>query len=178
MKLKKLVFVSVAAIMLISLSVQAKNEMKRIYIYGFASSFNDSTVYFTDVQELDSAWLTSKNHFLISRDNYSNQLRDYLSSIGEEHRTCMVGYSTNFKKAENEWSKLYARYTQKQKKKNKQKQKSETPPYQVKNINRADFSFKAISAQDEYDETPAKPVKKVKAKKASKQQKKTAPSAE
>lgn len=25
----------------------------KVYLYGFAASFNDSTVYFTDIQELD-----------------------------------------------------------------------------------------------------------------------------
>ena len=78
MKLRKSVFAAIAATLLIAVSMQAKDEMKRIYIFGFASSFNDSIVCFTDVQAVDSAWLNSKNHFLVSRENYSYQLRDYL----------------------------------------------------------------------------------------------------
>ena len=78
MKLRKSVFAAIAATLLIAVSMQAKDEMKRIYIFGFASSFNDSIVCFTDVQAVDSAWLNSKNHFLVSREYYSYQLRDYL----------------------------------------------------------------------------------------------------
>ena len=81
MKLTKLVFATLAAALLISITSQAKNEMRKAYVFGFASSFNDSTVYFTDIQELDSAWFTSKNKFLIGRENYSYQLRDYLSDF-------------------------------------------------------------------------------------------------
>ena len=28
----------------------------KVYMFGFAASFNDSTVYFTDVQQLEGAW--------------------------------------------------------------------------------------------------------------------------
>ena len=56
MKLRKSVFAAIAATLLIAVSMQAKDEMKRIYIFGFASSFNDSIVCFTDVQAVDSAW--------------------------------------------------------------------------------------------------------------------------
>lgn len=71
--------------------------------------------------------------FLVSRENYSYQLRDYLANIGEQHRTCMVEYNTDPKKLEKAWNKLYSRYAHNQKKKNNQKQKSELPPFQIKN---------------------------------------------
>lgn len=116
MKLSKIGLTAIAATLLISLTVQAKNEMRKAYVFGFASSFNDSTVYFTDIQEVDSAWFTSKHHFLVSRENYSYQLRDYLASIGEQHRTCVVEYNTDPKKLENTWNKLYIRYAHNQKK--------------------------------------------------------------
>lgn len=174
MKLSKLAFATVAATLLLSLTIQAKNEVRKAYIFGFASSFNDSTVYFTDIQEIDSAWFTSKNHFLISRENYSYQLRDYLSEQGEEHRTCMVEYSNDPKKIEKEWNKLHQRYMRSQKKKNNQKQTNELPPYQIKLLTKEQFSFQAVTPTEEYvEETPQKPikkVKKVKAKKALKEQ--------
>lgn len=173
MKLSKIGFVSVAAALLLSLSIQAKNEARKAYIFGFASSFNDSIVYFTDIQEIDSAYFTSKNKFLISRENYSSQLRDYLSGIGDEHRTCMVEYDFDKKKLQKAWDKLYARYSHNQKKKNNQKQKSELPPFQIKHITKEQLAFQAISPMEEYaeDATAEKPVKKVKAKKALKGQK-------
>lgn len=172
MKLTKLVFATLAAALLISITSQAKNEMRKAYVFGFASSFNDSTVYFTDIQELDSAWFTSKNKFLIGRENYSYQLRDYLNGLGEEHRTCMVEYFFERKKADNAWYKLYTRYKQTQKKKNNQKQKNELPPYQIKKVALSEFTFQAIEPMEEVNEEPVRPakVKKTKAKKALKQQ--------
>lgn len=171
MKLSKIGLTAIAATLLNSLTVQAKNEMRKAYVFGFASSFNDSTVYFTDIQEVDSAWFTSKHHFLVSRENYSYQLRDYLASIGEQHRTCVVEYNTDPKKLENTWNKLYIRYAHNQKKKNNQKQKSELPPFQIKKLNRTQFQFQAVAPMDEATEIE-EPVKKVKAKKAQKKQRK------
>ncbi len=171
MKLSKLALASCAASLLFSFSAQAKNEVKKAYIFGFASSFNDSTVYFTDIQEVDSAWFTSKNKFLISRENYSYQLRDYLNSIGDEHRTCMVEYSFDPKKIEKSWNKLHARYEHNQKKKNNQKQVNELPPFQIKHLTKDQFAFQAVTPTEEYvEETPK--LDKAKAKKAEKEKKK------
>lgn len=56
---------------LMSLSVSAKIKcVPKIYAFGFAASFNDSIVYFTDIQEIDSAWVGEKNEFLVNRENY------------------------------------------------------------------------------------------------------------
>ena len=171
MKLSKIGLTAIAATLLISLTAQAKNEMRKAYVFGFASSFNDSTVYITDIQELDSVWFTSKHHFLVSRENYSYQLRDYLTNIGEQHRTCMVEYNTDPKKLEKAWNKLYSRYAHNQKQKNNQKQKSELPPFQIKKLTREQFQFQSVAPMDEAIEIE-EPVKKVKAKKALKKQRK------
>ena len=170
MKLSKIGLTAIAATLLISLAAQAKNEVRKAYVFGFASSFNDSTVYITDIQEVDSAWFTSKHHFLVSRENYSYQLRDYLGGIGEQHRTCMVGYNTDPKKLEKEWNKLYNRYAHNQKKKNNQKQKSELPPFQIKKLTKEQFQFQSVAPGEAIE--IEEPVKKVKAKKALKKQRK------
>ena len=171
MKLAKLAFVSLAIALLFSLTLQAKNEMRKAYIFGVATSFNDSTVYITDIQEVDSAWFTSKNKFLISRENYSYQLRDYLAKLGEEHRICMVEYAFDKKSADKAWNKLYNRYAHNQKKKNNQKQTNELPPFQIKKVMQEQFAFTGITPMQEYQEEAEKPVKKIKAKKSLKKQK-------
>ena len=171
MKITKIAFASIALACFSSLSASAKNDAKTAYIFGFASSFNDSTVYFTDVQKVDSAYFTRKSKFLVSRENYSYQLRDYLANIGEQHRTCMVEYNTDPKKLEKAWNKLYSRYAHNQKKKNNQKQKSELPPFQIKKLTREQFQFQSVAPMDEAIEIE-EPVKKVKAKKALKKQRK------
>lgn len=158
MKLTKLAFAALAATWALSLTVQAKNEAKKAYIFGFASSFNDSTVYFTDIQELDSAWFTGKAHFLVSRENYSYQLRDYLSGQGEDNRTCVVMCNTDAKKMEKQWNKLHARYEHKQKSKNNQKQVNQLPPFQIKHLTKDQFAFQTVEPTDE-GTRPEKPSK-------------------
>ena len=64
-------------IMLVStLSASAKLNKQEIYIYGFAASFNDSTIYFADIQFIPDGWIDTKHDFLYGRDTYSYQLRD------------------------------------------------------------------------------------------------------
>ena len=172
MKITKIALASIALACFSSLSASAKNEVKTAYIFGFASSFNDSTVYFTDVQKVDSAYFTRKNKFLISRENYSYQLRDYLEQKGAGNRTCIVMFDFNQKKAEKKWNKLYARYIQKpkaKKAKNGQQMNDAPSPYQVKTINSTDFHFSSVQPNDEEVEE----VKVKKAKKAKKEKRRT-----
>lgn len=165
MKLRTLVLVSFAAALLFSISVQAKNEMRKAYMFGFAHSFNDSIVYFTDIQEVDSAWFTSKKHFLVSRENYSYQLRDFLTSIGQNNRTCIVEYDFDRKKIEKKWNKLNTRYSSSTKTRLKQekKHKEVKPPFQIKNLVNEEFTFKPVTpTEEEYTEEPVKKEKKAK----------------
>lgn len=145
MKSSKLTFASLAATLLISLTIQAKNEMKKAYVFGLASSFNDSTIYITEVQEVDSAWFVSKKHFLVGRENYSYQLRNHLEDQGEEHRICTVAFSTNEKKIQKTWDKMLAHYTRLKKKKNNQKHITEQAPYVIKYITKEQFHFQAVN---------------------------------
>lgn len=176
MKFSKFVFAAIAAALLLSISVQAKDEIKRVYIFGFASSFNDSTVCITDIQAVDSAWLNTKNHFLVSRENYSYQLRDYLEAQGHQHPTCMVSYGTSLKTVKKKWDNLLARYTAKPKVKKQKSNKKvgATPNYQVKKIGMDQFVFQAIQPDNvtEEETTEVKSSPKTKAKKAFKEQKK------
>lgn len=165
MKLSKLVLASSAATLLLSLTIQAKNEVGKAYIFGFSSSFNDSTVYFTDIQEIDSAYFTGKINYLVSRENYSYQLRDYLTNLGENHRTCMVEYNKDPKKLEKIWNKLQSRYARTSKKKNNQKEISKLPPFQIKYITKEQFAFEPIAPLEDAPEVVEKPAKKEKVKK-------------
>lgn len=150
MKIRK---IALAAMALIgsTLATYAKNEPKTAYIFGFASSFNDSTVYITSVQQLDSAYIQGKGKFLVSRENYSYQFRDYLEQLGAGYRTCSVFFDTDQKKAEKKWNKLYNRYTAKPKSKKVKngQQKDDAPtPYQVKQVSNGEFRFQAIAPEE------------------------------
>ena len=128
----------------------AGNRCTKLYMYGFAASFNDSTVYFTDIQEVDSAWINTKTDFLYSRDNYSYQMRDYLKNIGVPHPTCITVYAKTRKDAEKKYVNLKKRYTTK-------------GNYDVKYLAANDFKFYPIKPAEESQEnviTPKKDKKK------------------
>ena len=140
MKLQKLFF---TALLLLAVSFQcsAENHARKVFMFGFAASFNDSTVYFTDIQEVDSVWLETKNKFLYSRDNYSYQLKDHLKGIGQEHPACLVVFAEKKKDAARKDVKMRKRYVS-----NKKGQHL----YNIKYINANDFRFKGILPDTDY----------------------------
>ena len=160
MKLKRTVFAAVSIVLLASVSLQAKDEMKRVYIFGMATSFNDSTVYFTDIQAVDSAWISGKAHFLVSRENYSYQLHNYLEAAGYKNPTCIVSYATSLSAVKKKWQKLHDRYTLKPKAKKKKSglKADEAPRYQIKTVGMESFVFKAV-APDQMESASSKPKK-------------------
>ena len=124
--------IAIAASTLLAVSsVSAKNKQAKIYAYGFAASFNDSVVYLTDIQPIDSAWLEERTNFLVSRDNYTYQLREYLENKGVEHRTCIITYAMTRKNIEKKYIALRKKYVGK-------------GNFDVKYINYTDFQFRSI----------------------------------
>lgn len=117
-----------------TLGAGAAEKMKTVYMYGFAASFNDSTVYFTEVQQMDSAFVDTKTNFLYSRNNYSYQLRDYLAGQGFANATCVTSYALTRKEAEKKYLALRKRYL-------------EGGRYTIKYLKAADFSFLPIKAE-------------------------------
>ena len=104
------------ALILLTLSqgMMAKNKtVQKVYIYGFSASFQDSIVYFTDIQELENVTVAERTNFLSSRDSYSNQLRDYLTGKNQPFRTCIVSYAFDRKHIEKKYLKLKSKYTKK-----------------------------------------------------------------
>lgn len=90
-------------------SVYNENH-KPVYAFGVAASFNDSVVYCTEIQVLDSTAL-DKNGFLPKRDLYSYQLKNYLEyDLKKPDYTCMIYFSENKKKLEKEAVKVKAKY--------------------------------------------------------------------
>lgn len=87
------------ALTVFALTTEAKGRLeKSMFIYGFASSFKDSTVYFTDVMEVGNVWVEDKNGFVLNRADYSLQLRDYLSGMGKADMVALVVFDNNEKK--------------------------------------------------------------------------------
>jgi hypothetical protein len=137
---------------LIYSSAQAKNIVeKKAYMFGFSASFNDSIVYFTNIQEIDSVWFSQKKSLLAGRSSYSMQLRNYCTDkLNEAHRTCIVIGDKKRKKVEKKYEKMKKMYTQNKK-----------TTYDVRFIPEEDFKFVAVDmSQSESQETAPKPEKK------------------
>ena len=118
-----------------TMKVQAQDiKVPQAYMFGFVASFNDSTVYFTNIQQVDSVWVTKKKKFLAGRNQYSNQLREYFAQQRNiPNRTCVVVANVDRKKLEKKYIKMKNKYLVKSKK-----------PYDVRNISENDFKFEAV----------------------------------
>lgn len=125
-----------------------KVQVPKMYMFGMAASFNDTIVYFTNVQELDSAWIEKKNKFLQARQLYSYQLRDYLASAKQmPHRTCIVFAYKSKKKAEKKYLKMRQLYMP---------SKKQRQGYDIRLLGNDDFKFKVIDLRDFYTDVNAK----------------------
>lgn len=118
------------------MDMSAKNKkVPKLYIFGMAASFNDSTVYFTDIQEVDSVWINAKNKFLINRNEYSHQLKDYLEGRGMSRRTCIVSFALKRKNAQKKYNKMKNKYLKK-------------GTFDMRDLDRKDFSFTSVSMEE------------------------------
>lgn len=85
-------------------------ESKRVYMYGVATNFNDSTIYMTDVQHLDSM-IINKDGSLQNYVGYSLQMKIYLEgTLGETDQTCAIIYSDKKKKLEKRFLKMRKKF--------------------------------------------------------------------
>lgn len=129
--MKRIVYLALATTF-ISVEAFCINKLTPLYMFGFASSFNDSIVHITEIQKVDSAWINTKTGFLYSRENYAFQLRDYLKSADNEFPTCNVFFAEKRKDIEKKYLKLKKRYTTK-------------GGYVVKYVDESVFRFKDIT---------------------------------
>jgi len=126
----------IAMLILMVSSVEAKPlKTNKVYMFGFSASFKDSVVYVTEIQNVQEAWIDTKTKFLLGRDQYSAQLKNYLTDkLNQPGRVSMVLFELNKKKAEKLYLKLMKKY-----------QKG----YDVRYVNNKDFSFEAIDMSPE-----------------------------
>jgi hypothetical protein len=115
------------------------------YMFGFAASFNDTIVHFTEVQAVDSVWMDSKTHFLSGRVNYSNALREYLASQQFPHRTCVVIFDKNLKRLQKKYMKMKKLYAGDGKKARHDND--------IRTIATSEFRFRAVNMGDNEDTT-------------------------
>ena len=110
MKYIKLFFAITLLFTLCSAFSLKKGESKPVYAFGVSASFNDSVVYYTDIQLLDSVELP-KDGFLPNRDLYSYQLKNFIENGGmQQNTTSMIYFSEKKSQLEKEQTSLLGKY--------------------------------------------------------------------
>ena len=129
-----------ASMMMVCTTMSARRQpVPQMYMFGVAASFTDTIVHFTAIQQVDSAWIETKNDFLQDRQAYSYQLRDYLSSQQQRpQRTCIVFYSQKREKLEKKYQKMLRLYT---------KFKDGLQHFDVRHLTPQDFQFRTVSSE-------------------------------
>jgi len=118
-----------------------KVVVPKMYVFGIAASFNDTIVHFTNIQEVDSAWIDKKTNFLVGRDSYSYQMRDYMEQNHQmPHRTCIVFYNKERAKLEKKYLKMKRLYMP---------GKDGKAHFDLRYLNSSDFKFKAYDASED-----------------------------
>lgn len=142
----------------------AKNIMvPKAYMFGFIASFNDSIVFFTDIQEVDSVWVMEKKKTILAgRNNYAAQLRNFFSnSFNLNNRTCVVISDTKRKKVEKKYAKMKKQYMVKN-----------AGKYDVHFVDATEFKFHPVNMDDSDQEETVTKKKKEKQQKPPKDGKK------
>ena len=165
--MRHLLYRTLAIALFIALSMGTASAKRivlpKIYMFGFAASFNDTIVHFTNVMEVDSAWVEKKGNFLLGRTLYSRQLRNYLAKEKDlPQRTCIVMYAKTKEKAEKQLIKLRKLYTE---------DKRNKGHFDVRYINDGEFHFETVDMREldvENNDEVATPKEKKKKSKKSK----------
>lgn len=110
---KIILFIGITCLFLLPLKALAKNNLSRIYIFGAAVNYADSTAYFTEIQQLDGALVSNKTGFLYQRERYSEQLKSYLYQKGISNVVCVTIFNGDRKRVENKYLKYRKSYTDK-----------------------------------------------------------------
>ncbi|MDR0988440.1 MAG: hypothetical protein LBM06_03130 [Prevotellaceae bacterium] len=110
MKSIRILFVFALLFSFCSAFTLKKEKNKTVYAFGVAASFNDTVVYFTDIQSLDSVKL-GKENFLPQREQYTYQLKNYLAYyLQKANYTCMIYFSESRNKLTKEYTKMQNNY--------------------------------------------------------------------
>lgn len=128
--MKRVLLITLTAVL--STTLFAENKCQTLYLFGFAASFNDSTVCFTDIQQVDSAYIDGKTKFLVERENYSYQLKNYLKEHGWTAPTCVTCYAKSRSDAEKKFVAMRKNYI-------------ESKRYTIKYLASSEFKYTAIT---------------------------------
>ena len=107
----------ILTLLILAMAVQtvlAKKERvstASVYMFGVAVSYNDSTVYITDMQQVDGVTIENKHKFLMDRQAYSIQLQsDLQNRYGKGPFVSALFFGQKSKKVERQYLKVRKRY--------------------------------------------------------------------
>ena len=133
MRLRQLLIVTVLLVGCVINGNAKGYRPAKIYMFGFAASFNDSTVYLTDIQTVNAYLVNNRTKFLANREDYSYQLRNYLQSNGlEAYPTCITMFAENEKDATKKYLKIKEHYEKSKKK------------YSIKSLKDSQFKYTPV----------------------------------
>ncbi|MDO5446442.1 MAG: hypothetical protein Q4F34_01510 [Prevotellaceae bacterium] len=157
--MKKLLFI--ISLIISCQAMAEKTTITSAYAFGVSASFKDSVVYFTPIQNVDSLFMNKKTGFILGRENYSYQLKNYVeSTYQQKHRTCVFIYDVKKKNIEKKYNKMLEKY-----KKNN---------LLIKNIETSDFAFTPVDMSEAVDQSESAPKLTKEEKKKAKEEKKAA----
>ena len=130
-----------ALLVSVAMGAEAKQvQLPHMYMFGFAASFKDSVVYMTEIQDVKNVWYDKKTKFLMGRDSYSAQLKEYFKEkMQMNDRVCMVIFAKSQKKAEKKYLKLRKKYMS---------SKKHTSTYEIRYVSTQDFQFEAVDVSE------------------------------
>ena len=109
MKSFRYVLVALMALLICSSFTLKGKKTEGVYLFGVAASFNDSVVYFTPIQHVDSVKL--EKGFLPKRAQYAYQLKNQIEySKNKSDYTCMIYFAETKAKLEKEAAKVKGKY--------------------------------------------------------------------
>lgn len=108
--IKKLTLLLLALICISTACAKKKVEVQPVYMFGYALSPNDSTVYVTDIQRVDTAYVQNSNGFLVGRSLFSQQFQDYLlHKQGVKNAACNVFFNVKHNKLQKKYDRVTLR---------------------------------------------------------------------
>jgi len=136
--------------MMIMTGASAIDVPAKVYMFGFAASFNDSIIYMTEIQEVDSAWISQKGKLLAEREVYSFQLKNFLErTYKAKNETCVTFFALKKKDCEKKFLKMKKMYAgDPTAKKKKKKKDTEEKYYNITYISADNFRYEAVKSMD------------------------------
>ena len=152
MRFIKFILLAMAMTAMLPNQTQAKALVApKAYMFGFVASFNDSIIFMTDIQEVDSVWVQDKKKLLAGRSSYAWQLREFFSkNFNLTNRTCVVISDVSRKKVEKKYAQMKKQYVVKG-----------AGKYDVHYTDASEFRFTPVNMEDPVvEQKPAAKPKK------------------